>query len=55
MIASEKGHENLSDYNQILFRQRIEVNKKQIFSGKKIKNSGNGNYDYAHSCFGEDF
>ena len=55
MIASEKSHQNLSDYNQFLFKKRFEVNKKQIFSSEKMRNSGNCIYDYAHSFFGEDF
>ena len=31
------------------------IKKKQIFSGEKMRNSGNRIYDYAHSLFGEDF
>ena len=35
--------------------QRLEVNKKLIFSTEKMKNSCNCIYDYAHSFSGEDF
>ena len=31
------------------------MNKKQIVSSEKMRNSGNSIYDYAHSFFGEDF
>ena len=55
MIASEKSHQNLSDYNQFLFKKRFEVIKKQIFSGEKMRNSGKCIYDYAHSFFLVDF
>ena len=64
MIASEKSHQNISDYNQFLFKIRFEVenlkkkcevNKHQIFSSEKMRNSGNCIYHYAHSFFGEDF
>ena len=55
MIASEKAHQNLSGYNQFLFKKRFEVIKKQIFFNEKVRNSGNCIYDYAHSFFGEDF
>ena len=37
------------------FKKRFEVNKKQILSSEKIRNSGNCFYDYAHSFFGEHF
>ena len=37
MIASEKSHQNLSDYNQFLFKKRIQVDKKQIFSCEKLE------------------
>ena len=39
MIASEKSYQNLSDINQFSFKNRFEVNKKQIFSSEKRKNS----------------
>ena len=57
MIPSEKSRQNLSDYNQLLFKKRFEINikKKQIVSSEKMRNSGNSIYDYAHSFFGEDF
>ena len=55
MIASEKSHQNLSNYNQLLFIKRFEVKKKQTYSSKRICNSGNYIYDYAHSFFAEDF
>ena len=54
MIASEKSHLNLSDYNQFLLKKRFEDDKKQIFSNEKMRNSGNCIGDYAHSFFGED-
>ena len=53
MIASEKSHQNLSDYNQVLLKQRKKKNKKQIFSSEKMRNSDNCSYDYVHSFFGE--
>ena len=31
----KKKHRNLSDYNQFLFKERFEVNRKQIFLVKK--------------------
>ena len=56
MIASEKKtHYGLSDYKQFIFKKRFKVNKKLIFSSKKLRNSGNCIYDYVHSFFGEDF
>ena len=55
MIASEKSHHNISDYNQFLFLKRFEVDTKRIVSSGKMRNSGNSIYDYAHSFFGEDF
>ena len=54
MFKSEKLHQNLSDYNQSLFRKRFEVNE-QIFSSENMRNSGNCIYDYTRSFFGEDF
>ena len=54
MIALEKSI-YLSDYNQFLYKKRFEVDKKQIFLVKKIRNSGNCIYDYVHTFFGEDF
>ena len=55
MIASEKSHQNLSNSNQLLLKNRFEVNIKQIFSSGKMRNSGNCFNDYAHSLFEEDF
>ena len=55
MITSEKSHQNLSDYIQLLFKKIFEVNKEQIFCNEKMRNSGHCIYDYAHSFFGEDF
>ena len=55
MIASEKSHQNRSDYKQFLFKKTFEDNKKPIFSSEKMKNVDNCIYDYAHSFFGEDF
>ena len=40
MIASEIWHQNLSDYNQLLFKKIFEVDKKENFSSKKMRNSG---------------
>ena len=39
MIASEKAHQNLSDYNWFLFKKRFEVDKKTNFSSEKMINS----------------
>ena len=55
MIASEIPHQNLSDYNQFLFKERFEVNKKTFFSIEKMRNLGKCIYDYAHSFFREGF
>ena len=55
MIVSEKPHQNISDYNQFLFKKRSEVNKKQIFTSKNMINSCNCIYDHAPSFFGDDF
>ena len=49
MIALEKSHQNLSDYNQSLLKNRLEVNKKHIFSSEKIRNSGKCSYEYVYS------
>ena len=55
LIISEKTHQNLSDYNHFIFKNRFEVNNK-LFSSEKLRYSGNCMYlDYAHSFFGEDF
>jgi len=35
MIASEKSHKNISDYNQFIFRKSLEVIKKKKFLAKK--------------------
>ena len=37
MIASEKSHQNLSDYIHFLLKKRFEVNKKSIFLVKKCE------------------
>ena len=55
MIASEKSHQNLSDYFHLLFKKRSKINKKQIISNEKMRNSGDCMYDYVHSFFGEYF
>ena len=55
MIASEKQHQNLLDYNKSLFKNEFEVNKKQIFTSKNMINSCNCIYDHAPSFFGDDF
>ena len=54
MIASEKSHQNLSDYIQFLLKKRYSIEKRIIYS-KRMRNSGNYNYDYANSFFVEDF
>ena len=48
MIVSEKSYQNLSDYIQF---KKMNLMTKGISSGEKIRNSGNYNYDYAHSFF----
>ena len=53
MNRSEKLHQNISDYNQVLL-EKIEVNKKQIIPGEIFINPGNCIYD-THSFFREDF
>ena len=55
IIVSEKLYQYLSDLNQFSFQKRFKVNKKQIFSSKKMKNSGYCIYEYAYSFFGKDF
>ena len=55
MIVSEKPNQNLSDYIQFLFNKYFDLIKKGLFLVKKIRNSGNYIYDYAHSFFGMDF
>ena len=37
MIALEKSHQNLSDHNQILFRNRFKVNKNRFFRVNKLE------------------
>ena len=55
MIASEKSHQNLLDYNQFLFKRRFEVfflffeEKKRIFSSEKMRNLSHCIYGYAQS------
>ena len=49
MYREKKINQNLSDYNQFVFEKIFEVNKNQIFSSKKMRNSGNCIYDHAHS------
>ena len=51
MIASEKSIR----LQPVFIQKRFEVNKKQIFSSEKMRNSGNCIYDHAHSFSGEDF
>ena len=52
MILSEKPHQNLSEYIHFF---KMEFSKKEVISSEQIRNSGNYNYDYAHSLFGKDF
>ena len=49
MIASEKSHQNHSDYNI------FEFYKKETISIEKMRISSNYNYDYAHPFFRNDF
>ena len=35
MIASEKSHQNLSDYNKFLLEKHLQLIKNQIFLGEK--------------------
>ena len=51
MIASEKSHQNISDYNKFLFRKKFEVNQKNCFSSEKMRISGNCIYVYSHMIF----
>ena len=55
MSVSEKVHKNISDYYQVLFKKKFQVDKEQIISCEKMIKSGNCIYAYAHSFFGEDF
>ena len=55
MIASERIHQNLSNYKQFLLKKRFVMNKKQNFSCEIMRDSDNCIYDYAQSVFGEDF
>ena len=63
MIVLEKSHRNLLDYIQFLSEKWFKFIKKIYFdlikngivSGEKMRNSGNYNYNYAHSFFGMDF
>ena len=41
MIESEKTHQNLSEYIQLLSNKKFEVNNKSIFSGEKMAYLGN--------------
>ena len=53
MIASDKSHQNLSEYNQFILIYFFPI--KTDFSSEKMINTGNCIYDYAQSFFGEDF
>ena len=57
MIASEKSHNNLSDWKDFLFKKRYEDMKNwtDLSSEKWEILVGNRIYDYAHSFFAEDF
>ena len=55
MIVSAKWHQNQSDYIQFLSNKMLNLTIKDIISSEKIRNSGNYNYDYAHSFLGKDF
>ena len=54
-FTPKKSHHNLSHYIQFLFKKIFEFNKNAIIANEKMRNSGNYNYDYAHSFFGKDF
>ena len=54
-MIEKKTHQYISDYGQLLFKKRFEVNKKHIFSSEKMRSSGNCIYDYAHSLYEVDF
>ena len=45
MMTSEKSQQNLSDYNQFLFKNQWKLIKKHIFSSEKISKSGNCIHD----------
>ena len=41
MIVLEKPHQNLSEYNQYLFKKDLNLVKKWIISSEKMRNLGN--------------
>ena len=49
MTASKITYQNLSDYNQFLFKKEFKVNKIIYFASEKMRNSGNYIYDYTQS------
>ena len=54
--SQDFGTLHLSDYNHFFIQKNdLLVNKKQIISDEKMRNSGNCIYDYAHSFIGEHF
>ena len=55
MIASEKSHQNQSEYNYFLFKNYLKFIKKHIYSCEKMRNSDKCIYNYAQSFFGKDF
>ena len=55
MIASEKNTSKSIRLQPVFIKNKFEVNKKQIFSSEKMRNSGNCIHDYVQSFFGEDF
>ena len=54
MIASETSYQNISDYNQFLFKKSFKVNKKQMFSSEKMRNSDDYIYNYARTSSSSD-
>ena len=54
-FLSEKSHQNPSDYIHFYSKYYLNLIKKWIVSSEKMRNSGNYNYDYAHSFFGKNF
>ena len=55
MIVTDKSHQNLSDYIQILLKKRFNLMEKVIISNDKMRNSGNYIYDHAHLFFVKNF
>ena len=54
MIVSEKSYQKLSEYVQFLVKKDLNLMKKGIIYGEKVRKSGNYICDYANSFFGDD-